>query len=328
VAVVAIALGAFFTLQSRRDSTGADGSPAAAQTLDPTVDPTADGLPRSATAMPDDQVLTWTSGDGTQPLQRFGTDDKGLTQLSDGPAASPLISKDRRTIVFLAPVDGRRQLRAIAADGHGVAEPVFPGGSIPQCPAPRRPAWHSETNTFVLTCVEKNKQRSLYLASPGATDEPRRLVTGYLGDPAFTPDGKAVVYWQGTSKKVDGGSLYLLDLTDPGAAPQRLTRAITDNDPAVSPKGGLVAFRRNSGPGVQLDLRILEIDAQTSRGQTTDTSHRLTRDSANDENPTWSPDGKRIGFTCDGGFCVMRADGEKRRTVLTERVQAPQWSPR
>jgi dipeptidyl aminopeptidase/acylaminoacyl peptidase len=60
---------------------------------------------------------------------------------------------------------------------------------------------------------------------------------------------------------------------------------------------------------------------------------RLTNDPASDDDPAWSPDGKRIAFTTGNGegttLAVMAADGTNAmRHALPHRfVAAPAWSP-
>jgi Tol biopolymer transport system component len=60
---------------------------------------------------------------------------------------------------------------------------------------------------------------------------------------------------------------------------------------------------------------------------------RLTNASANDDEPAWSPDGRRLAFTSDrlssGDIYVMNADGTNvvRRTFSGGFSQGPAWSP-
>src|SRR6266508_2743394 len=55
---------------------------------------------------------------------------------------------------------------------------------------------------------------------------------------------------------------------------------------------------------------------------------RLTNDPAIDDEPAWSPDGRRIAFVRNFELYVMNADGSNvRRTFSGNLTQNPSWSP-
>jgi TolB protein len=53
---------------------------------------------------------------------------------------------------------------------------------------------------------------------------------------------------------------------------------------------------------------------------------RLTRDRRDDDDPVWSPNGKRLAFHRAQGLYVMNADGRPQR-LLVRNASNPRWSP-
>jgi Tol biopolymer transport system component len=267
--------------------------------------------------------------DGTEELVTVSITTGEVTRLkkSDGHDVRPVISKDRRTVVYLDRASTPARLRVMAADGTQ-ARDLVRGGPIQGCSDFARPAWHSRTDLLVLTCLEadrKNKIRSLRLLR---LDDPSRstrlLDIGPLSEPTFTPDGSRIVYWKGL-RGGDGGSIYVLDVTTPGAEAIRLTTSASDKNPAVSPDGRTVVFRRNDGGREGLDLYSVPV----AGGAAT----RLTRGSSLDESPAWSPDGSQILFNCGPRrprfLCLVGPDGQDRQVLPgPSGVITMAWSPR
>jgi Tol biopolymer transport system component len=178
-----------------------------------------------------------------------------------------------------------------------------------------------------------------------------------LGNVAWSPDGRALVYaWGGdvwtvspeTAKRtrIFKSSAYLVSGTDwaphgrhvaagtangivkvsrDGAKADKLTRR-PDEDPAWSPDGRAIAFARARGAyGDFHDVYVVRADGQGLR--------RLV---ANARAPFWSPNGRSILFTetreidegvlgSDGRIGVIGSDGRHRRTLASGDALA--WAP-
>ena len=129
----------------------------------------------------------------------------------------------------------------------------------------------------------------------GATGESPRRLTSFGSNPAWSPDGRRIVF--GTEEVVSpynvngSGGLWTVDVT--GGEPNRLDHPDVTAlyQPAWSPSGKRIAFWATDGG--QRDLETISADG----GERV----KLTNDPAIDWAPAWSPDGKYLYFASDRG---------------------------
>jgi hypothetical protein len=291
-------------------------TPVATQSAPPTA--SAPIVPRSAQPLANDEIVWPHRVGGNWDITTMTTDGTLGTPLTDSPEEDnfPVISADRRTIVYLHRTSPTtRELHVMGADGTG-DRPLF--ATVPAgCADMTRPAFGGPTLQLVLPCLDPTTgDTTLNLVSLDGTVV-RVVDSGWLSDPAMTPDGRFVLYWRNDARQ-EGGAIYRAPL-DGSGPPVPITPggAIHDNDAAASPNGDLVAITR-AGQGIWTV-------ALGGSGVAT----QLTKQGG-DQDPSWSPDGSQITFKRQDQLWVMDADGgnAKRISKPGDIGTAAAWSPR
>ncbi|HET9649818.1 MAG TPA: Hsp70 family protein [Microlunatus sp.] len=210
-----------------------------------------------------------------------------------------------------------------------------------------RPAWNPVDPTrLAVPCIDPNGRYVIYVMTIDGTmishiAPPAGLPR--LNDVVYSADGSRLAFWAApdADKKLDGGVLYTVPVD--GGTPQPLlkegkpTVKGSDADPAFSPDGKYVAFRRRvpvPGGQAQSDVYRVKVDGT---GLT-----QLTDDPASEQNPAWSPDSGQIAYksgaaTADGPspflkIWTMTVDGKDQKPLWTKGSFGPQalaaWTAR
>ena len=185
--------------------------------------------------------------------------------------------------------------------------------------------WNSDCSRMAWT----NTDRELWVANGDGSAQQQVLRDfGTLKWPVWSRDGTRIAF----STLVGIGSdatehIYVINADGSGRT------QITDGDsangtPAWSPDGRRLAFSRtaeipSTTPGTrQYDQYLVVADADGSN------EISLLQGGADDETPSWSPDGRRIAYGSNGSIWIMNADGTDSRAVTpADTRRGASWSP-
>ncbi len=308
-------------LYAGQPSTGA--SPAESPPVKETAGPSSaepsepeSSLPQAAEALPDDTMVIRRNDSGDWKIETLKVDGSTVSVLATGEQnRAVVLTRDRRTVLFLRVAGDTSTLRAVAADGSkGWA--LFSDGTS-ECPKLAQPAISAD-NVLAVACAGSLKLMNL----DGSLI--RTLDRGRVGDPTFTQDGSAIIYWK-ASGSGEGGALYRVPV-DGSAGPTLLAAADdgTFDDPACSPTEDVVAATRVRGD----ERRIVTLSTTGDSPEVTAVSPEGTPATG----PAWSPDSSRLAYRVgtgnDSSLSVMNSDGSSVEEVLPAQrnLSNPIWT--
>jgi TolB protein len=244
-------------------------------------------LPRSAPLRPDE--LVW-PGEVSRNVDiwRVSADD-GCAPVrlttAEGDDSFPVLTPDRRTVVYTRGTDDDSELWVMAADGSGkrplleAVPPVCRTGMS-------RPAFGPEPDEFAVVCRDGSGRSGMFVLSLDGTvvrEIPMR--SDAFGDVTWSKDGR-LAFWTNDAGK-EGGRIVSLDAR--GGDRRELTSSApgVDADPAFSPDGTRIAFRRWT-EAKRSDIWVMDADGSNARP--------LTNADGSQQDPSWSPDGRRIVY--------------------------------
>lgn len=255
-------------------------------------------------------------------------------------------------------VKGKRSsaIYAMDFDGHG-AYAVSHNDSINTLPA-----WSPSGGQLAYTSYMRNNP-DLYV-SPAGGGRPKRIASyrGMNTGAAFSPDGSKIAL---TLSKDGNPDIYVISASD-GKVLSRLTNnAAIDTSPAWSPDGGSIAFVSDRAGGPQIFVAsaggggATQVSFNGSYNTTPAWSHgtgarvlayttradghydivtldldtkkmtRITQGEGNNEEPSFSPNGRAIAFARTGvGVFIANADGTGAATkIYSGTATGIDWGP-
>lgn len=220
----------------------------------------------------------------------------------------------------------KSDIKLVNADGSGgvsdlVTGPASDSGAVFN-PAPG-------SNGQFAFVSNRDGDLDVYLSTPGGT--PLNVTNNDIGDtsPTFSRTGSSLAYETTVSGKRDIVVQNLSTTTFlPVGNPLNITNSpgFDDSNPEFSPVADRIAF--NSNEHGDHDIFVVELGPMTRR--------HLTVETADQTNPTWSPDGQRLAFetaTASPGnteIYVMNATENAPQTNITNNPAAdtaPAWGP-
>ena len=261
----------------------------------------------------------------------------------------------RSRIAFIGDDKGEKYFYFMDWDGNRITRTGLKGNIM------LSPRWSRDGSKLVYS-AERNRQWGIYLVDFTNMNEKKVFVsqgTNIAGD--FTPEGNEFLF---SSSKDGTPDLFIMNLknnqvskltssygievspsvspdsrsiafvSDKGGSPQIYTMRKDGSDikritfegsyntsPSWSPKGDKIAFSGRRGTN---QIFIVNPDGT---GLTQLTSQ------GNNEDPSFSPDGRYIVFSSDRdgikGIYIMRANGESQKRITPKNLRSygPRWSP-
>jgi len=183
-----------------------------------------------------------------------------------------------------------------------------------------RAAFPDANGRIVFAAAPANNQTeyAIYTMKPvedGSVDKGwKENPTG--SNPKWSRWGSRIAFVRGPEGKRE---IYLMNADGTGVT--RLTKNSDDDiNPSWSPNDEWIAFATNRDGNYE--IYKMRVDGPR-------TPKNLTKSAVvRNEDPAWSPDGKRIAFQSDGQIQVMSADGTGKKPLTNTGLNvSPAWSP-
>jgi len=173
--------------------------------------------------------------------------------------------------------------------------------------------------TMVLT-LSRGDDPNIYSLNV-VTKQLKKLLKnfGVSSSPTWSPDGTQVAF---VSDRSGNPQIYVLTIAT--GATRRLTRLNWCDSPSWSPSGEWIVFSGRETNRENLNIFITDLTGSQIR--------RLTNKAGDNEDPSWSPDGRFVGFTSTRRgkreVFVMDADGSAPHPLTDMKGHSftPNWS--
>lgn len=211
-----------------------------------------------------------------------GTGQQDLTRGSAVDDISPALSPNGKLIVFARVRGDRSALWLMNSDGSNQRRLGIPKGSE------THPAWSPTSDRIAFVRLLADRWDVVVTDLQGI----RRALTNDVAaqyDVSWSPKGDRIVFDQLRKASSD-----LWTIPSTGGLPTQITKTpgIAELNPAWSPAADEIAYDAADAKG-RYDLYVLDLATHETR--------RITRDAADDGDPTWSPSGTKLAYRHEVG---------------------------
>lgn len=177
----------------------------------------------------------------------------------------------------------------------------------------------SPDGKYLVATLSKDGDPELYLFTTGGKLIKRLTYSmGIDTSASFSPNSQEFIF---VSNRGGNPQLFVMDID--GTNLRKITHSGYNDSPVWSPVGDKIAFTRRNGS--VFDIYLLDV--------TTKKEYQLTKNSASNENPSFSSDGRHIVFSSNrkGRYRLftMLADGTNQKPLgaIPGDSTNPVWSP-
>jgi len=226
---------------------------------------------------------------------------------------SPRISPDGSRVAFASTAHGSWDILMWSLELNRVVSfPRFRGTNL-------SPAWSSDGQHLAFSSSQSGDPEIYVSDDHGAGLRKITAVHGPDVSPVWNPKTNAQIAW--VSGRTGLPQIYIMDAD--GTNPQRITDQGYAVSPSWSPNGQFLSFAwiRHYGPGAPGARDIYVMDVASRQFV------QLTHNGAENDFPSWSPDGRHIVFQSRDQIWTMLADGTQQHQLTTAgRNSQPNWS--
>ncbi|MBK8575527.1 MAG: PD40 domain-containing protein [Elusimicrobia bacterium] len=249
---------------------------------------------------------------GKKDVYRVDADGENLLRLTrdNSIALFPKLSPDGEWIIFTSYRGGRPSIDRMRSDGRDRTTLCrFEGLNSAA-------AWMPDGKSIVATLSDGRSPNLFHVDLEGRVVQALTNSSAVDTAPTVSPDGDRIAF---TSDRPGTPQIYFMDVS--GANLRRAVSGPLADSPHWSPLGHLIVF-------TQLEKKFFDLwTLEVATGKLS----RLTFGEGDNENATWSPDGRRLVFSSTRGgrpeLWVMGADGStpRRLAQIPGRSFTPHW---
>ncbi|MGB2864452.1 MAG: hypothetical protein WBC05_14080 [Sedimentisphaerales bacterium] len=233
----------------------------------------------------------------------------------------PAWSADGEQLAFVSIRNQKHEIWII--DSSGKNERFFTSGFLP--------AWSPDGRKLAFTRSDAKQRRQIWIVGVDGRGERQLTSEGLNHCPAWSPKGDKIAYWSGDARGF--GQVWVMgsDGTDPRQLTHPEKSAYTPDGSSANAPAWLFGKRIAYWSGIE--HRYGQIWTMNADGNNR-TQLTTAPAPASSDNPTWSPDGKRILFDTQRRkhpeIWVMNADGSDQRVLVSDVRVIPMrtsWQP-